>query len=83
MALRPDDTMILYNIACTLCSMDKPKDAMIALKKAWEAGYRNPVWTRQDPDLTILHGDPEFEKLYPDASQQADERPAFHAAEEN
>jgi len=65
MALRPDDTMILYNIACTLCSMDKPKDAMVALKKAWEAGYRNPVWTRQDPDLTILHGDPEFERLYP------------------
>jgi serine/threonine protein kinase/Flp pilus assembly protein TadD len=65
MALRPDDTMILYNIACTLCSMDKPKDAMVALKKAWEAGYRNPIWTRQDPDLTILHGDPEFERLYP------------------
>lgn len=70
MALRPDDTMILYNVACTLCSMDKPKDAMVALKKAWEAGYRNPVWTRQDPDLTILHGDPEFERLYPPAESK-------------
>lgn len=69
MALRPDDTMILYNIACTLCSMDNPKDAMVALKKAWEAGYRNPVWTRQDPDLAILLGDPEFERLYPDGIQ--------------
>ncbi len=65
MALRPDDTMILYNIACTLCEMDDAPGAMTALKKAWEAGYRNPVWTRQDPDLTILHGDPEFERLYP------------------
>ena len=65
MALRPDDTMILYNIACTLCEMNDAPAAMTALKKAWEAGYKNPVWTRQDPDLTILHGDPEFERLYP------------------
>lgn len=65
MALRPDDTMILYNIACTLCEMDKTDDAMVALRKAWEAGYRNPIWTRQDPDLTKLHGNPEFERLYP------------------
>ncbi len=70
MALRPDDTMILYNIACTQCSMGNPKDAMVALKKAWEAGYRNPVWTRQDPDLTILHGDPDFERLYPPAGSK-------------
>ena len=71
MALRPDDTMILYNIACTLCEMDKTKEAMAALKKAWEAGYQNPVWTRQDPDLAKLHGDPEFEKLYPAGSLTA------------
>ena len=67
MALRPDDTMILYNIACTLCEMDKPQDAMGALKKAWDAGYRNPAWIRQDPDLAKLHGDPEFERLFPGA----------------
>lgn len=65
MALRPDDTMILYNSACTLCEMGKTQEAMAALKKAWEAGYKNPVWTRQDPDLAKLHGDPEFERLYP------------------
>lgn len=68
MALRPDDTMILYNCACTLCEMDKTKEAMAALTKAWEAGYKNPVWTRQDPDLAKLHGDPEFERLYPPAA---------------
>ncbi len=65
MALRPDDAMILYNSACAYCAMANAKDAMHALKKAWEAGYRNATWTRQDPDLAILHGDPEFERLYP------------------
>jgi serine/threonine protein kinase/tetratricopeptide (TPR) repeat protein len=65
MVLRPDDSMILYNTACVFCALDKKSDAMIAIKKAWESGYRDPVWTRQDPDLAILHGDPEFERLYP------------------
>ena len=65
MALRPDDAMILYNSACAYCAMQNVKDAMVAIKKAWEAGYRNSTWTRQDPDLAILHGDPEFERLYP------------------
>ena len=65
MALRPDDTMILYNTACVLCAMNNTGDALIAIKKAWEAGFRDPIWTRQDPDLAILHGDPEFERLYP------------------
>ncbi len=65
MALRPDDTMILYNTACLYCAMDDPKAAMVALKKAWEGGNRNAAWTRQDPDLAILHGDPEFDRLYP------------------
>lgn len=65
MVLRPDDSMILYNTACVFCAMNDPSDALIAIKKAWESGYRDATWTRQDPDLALLHGDPEFERLYP------------------
>jgi len=65
MALRPDDSMILYNTACVFCTMNNLSEALIAIKKAWETGYRDPTWTRQDPDLALLHGDPEFERLYP------------------
>lgn len=64
-ALRPDDTMILYNTACVFCLMNNPADALVALRKAKETGYRDPNWVRHDPDLAILHGDPEFERLYP------------------
>ncbi len=71
MALRPDDAMILYNTACAYCAMDNAKDAMVALKKAWESGYRNSTWTRQDPDLELLHSDPEFDRLYPPAEASA------------
>jgi tetratricopeptide (TPR) repeat protein len=66
-ALRPDDTMILYNVACTFCLMGNKKDALVALRKAKETGDRNAAWVRQDPDLALLHGDPEFEQLYPAA----------------
>ncbi|MGI8835392.1 MAG: protein kinase domain-containing protein [Pyrinomonadaceae bacterium] len=65
MALRPDDSMILYNTACVFCSMDNAGDALIAIRKAWESGYRDAIWTRQDPDLALLHGNEEFERLYP------------------
>jgi len=65
MVLRPDDSMILYNTACVFCAMNNGTDAMISLKKAWESGYKDATWTRQDPDLAMLHGVPEFERLYP------------------
>ena len=77
MALRPNDTMILYNSACTLAEMDRLPEAMAALKKAWEAGYRNPAWTRQDPDLAKLHGDPEFERLYPEGAEAPANQPSL------
>ncbi len=64
--LRADESSILYNAACTYCRLNKKAEALEALRKAWDAGSRDPVWTRRDPDLTLLHGDPEFERLYPE-----------------
>ena len=70
MALRPDDSMILYNTACLYCQMNNVPDALNAIRKAWESGYRDAVWTRQDPDLELLHGNEEFERLYPAAGPE-------------
>jgi non-specific serine/threonine protein kinase len=64
--LRADESSILYNAACTYCRLNKRAEALEALRKAWDAGSRDPVWTRRDPDLAPLHGDPEFERLYPE-----------------
>jgi serine/threonine protein kinase len=69
--LRADESSILYNAACTYCRLNRKVEALDALRKAWEAGSRDPVWTRRDPDLLILHGDPEFERLYPEKSASA------------
>jgi serine/threonine protein kinase len=64
MALRPGDGLTLYNVGCVFCSLKKKPEALAALRKACDAGFRDPRWAKQDPDLAILHGDPEFEQLY-------------------
>jgi tetratricopeptide (TPR) repeat protein len=66
MLLRPNEAMVLYNAACTFCSMNKKAEAMDALTKAWRAGFKDSNWARRDSDLELLHGDPEFEKLFPE-----------------
>ncbi|MFZ3213120.1 MAG: protein kinase [Terriglobales bacterium] len=69
--LRPNEATVLYNAACTFCSMKKKPEALQALRKAWEAGFKDPEWARRDPDLELLHGDPEFERLYPEKAPSA------------
>ncbi len=67
LTLRANEPSILYNAACTYCGLFRKAEAMDALRKAWEAGFRDSVWARRDPDLAPLHGDPEFQRLYPEA----------------
>jgi non-specific serine/threonine protein kinase len=63
--LRPNEATVLYNAACAFCIMHKKPEALDAIRKAWDAGFKDPNWARRDPDLSLLHGDPEFERLYP------------------
>ena len=65
LALRPNDAMVAYNLACAYCQLNQREDALRTLRKAWDAGYRDGNWARKDPDLALVHNDPEFEKLYP------------------
>ncbi len=66
MTLRANEASILYNAACTYSRLNKKPEAMDALRKAWETGFRDSSWARRDPDLSLLHGDSEFERLYPE-----------------
>ncbi len=68
MLLRPNEAMVQYNAACTFCSMNRKAEALDALAKAWRNGFKDADWARRDPDLAILRGDPEFERLYPEKS---------------
>jgi len=63
--LRANEASILYNAACTYAILKRKREALETIKKAWEAGFKDSVWARRDPDLTLLHDDPEFLRLYP------------------
>ncbi len=64
--LRANEASILYNAACLYSNLKKKPEALDALRKAWELGFKDAVWARRDPDLSSLHGEPEFERLYPE-----------------
>ena len=64
--LRANEASILYNAACVYCGLKRKTEAIDTLRKAWEAGFRDSVWARRDPDLALLHDDPEFDRLYPE-----------------
>jgi non-specific serine/threonine protein kinase len=66
--LRANEASILYNAACLYCGLQRKPEALDVLRKAWEAGFRDAVWARRDPDLIPLHGEPEFDRLYPEKS---------------
>ncbi|HXE90455.1 MAG TPA: protein kinase [Terriglobales bacterium] len=61
--MRPKDSNILYNAACTYGILGKKPEALATLRRAKEAGYSNLDWIARDPDFNCLHGDPEFERL--------------------
>jgi TolB-like protein/Flp pilus assembly protein TadD len=64
-SLRSNEATVLYNAACVFSRLGRKPEAIEALRKAHMAGFTDPDWARRDPDLEPLHGDPEFEKLYP------------------
>ena len=44
--------------------MNQKDEAMSALRKSAAAGFPDIDWIRRDPDLNLLHDDPEFDRLF-------------------
>ena len=65
MALRPNDALVMYNVACCFCQLGKKEEGLTALRKAHSAGFRNNDWAQRDPDLALLRDEPEFQRMYP------------------
>jgi serine/threonine protein kinase/Tfp pilus assembly protein PilF len=60
----PSDGLSQYNCACTFGVMGNAPEALVCLRRAIAAGYRNVgAWVKSDPDLAILHDNEEFRKL--------------------
>ncbi len=62
-AMRPNDSNVLYNAACTYGSLAMKADALEMFQRCIKSGYSNATWAMNDPDLKILHDDPVFRNL--------------------
>jgi tetratricopeptide (TPR) repeat protein len=52
--LRPEDPLVQYNLACSYSLTGNISQAVAALEKAIELGYRDFKWMTRDPDLKNL-----------------------------
>lgn len=52
-----------YNIACACASLNKIGDSCGSLEQAFKYGFDNYATVRADPDLSSVHGTPEFDNL--------------------
>ncbi len=62
-ALRPEDPVARYNLACSLALSGERDQAIAALRDAVRRGYREADHARADEDLAALRGDRRFEDL--------------------
>jgi len=63
LAVDPEDSSVLYNVACVYALGGKPEDALACLDKAVRNGFGHREWLENDSDLDSLRADPRFEAL--------------------
>ncbi len=63
LAMRPEDSMLLYNVGCVYSLLGCTADALAALEKAVERGQKQKGWYEHDSNLDPLRADPRFQRL--------------------
>jgi tetratricopeptide (TPR) repeat protein len=61
--LRPHDPLAHYNLACSYALVRRPDQAIKALRRAIELGYRDFRYMREDRDLDSIRHDPRFRQM--------------------
>jgi len=61
--LEPENSLILYNLACSYSLNDQFDRAALALEKALSLGYRDFAWLAKDPDLKKFRQQPAYDEI--------------------
>ena len=61
--LLPDDALVRYNLACSYSLAGRIEDAVRAIHKALDLGYRDFRWISRDPDLAPIRKHPHYKEL--------------------
>lgn len=62
--LRPDDPIVLYNLACSYSLLNNIDVALMNIKKAIKRGYSDIHHMEQDQDLDNLRKDARFKRYF-------------------
>src|SRR5262245_50306741 len=62
-ALRPNDPLAHYNLACSYALLRRTEPALKTLRRAVELGYHDFRYMREDRDLDAVRHDPRFRQL--------------------
>jgi tetratricopeptide (TPR) repeat protein len=61
--LRPKDSLVQYNLACSYSLTERVTEALTALERALNLGYRDFKWMAEDPDLQNVRQHPQYQKI--------------------
>jgi tetratricopeptide (TPR) repeat protein len=61
--LRPEDPLVQYNLACSYSLTGDFHQAVAALERAIDLGYRDFKWLARDPDLEALREHPLYKQF--------------------
>ena len=63
LAIDPEETSILYNVACNYALLQDNDQALDCLEKAVRNGFGHKEWIENDPDPASLRDHPRFQSL--------------------
>ena len=63
LAIDPEESSILYNVACNYALLQDNDQALDCLEKAVHNGFGHKEWIENDPDLAYLRNHPRFQTL--------------------
>ena len=69
--MKPDCALSHYNLACSLALKHRNREALEALRSAFEQGYDDITWLLSDQDLQGLQDDPAFSALISEYQQKS------------
>jgi adenylate cyclase len=63
LAIDPDDSGMLYNIACAYSLIGMPDEALASLETAVDRGFGHKEWIEHDSDLESIRDTPRFQAI--------------------
>ena len=71
LAIEPNNSIAHYNVACAYSRMKRIKEALDALERAIECGYRDVEWMEKDSDLDNIRDTERYKALVRRLRQEA------------